>query len=632
MQIFELHFNPKVKKDYSFDTFIYRPEKSSEKRLGGLYALGEVKSSLPQDLQLLNNLAENIKKNFYSSLVKTPEASLTESLRTANSFLSKEVQNNNVHWMGNLGFAALSIKDIDLSFTKTGNVKILLAREGNIINMGESLEKQEINPYPLKVFFNVVSGKLEQGDLVMIMTEDIYNFLLKRGLVSRLADKGSGIEEEDIKGILPYSLFKKGGGADMAGALLLIALKKEIKKESPTTILFQNQKGFSWQAVFEPILRAFGKLKEKIPQKTKKKGSKKNKRLLPSFSFRLSKRIVLVLLLLAILLLGFLLFSQKQERDRAEIRDKLNSIEEKLAEAENYSIFDQTEKANNILKKAWKEISSLPEETPKTKTLRQTVEQKLLQLNNLEEIEDPPIIFDAGSKELNFDGILAAGSSIYLQADKGIYQVSPKEQFVPSNQIINLGTGYQNTAIFYSSPANIVSLKDQEWVSESIDSYNKKFLEMVSYWSNLYFLTEDCRIVKYPSVAKLQWGEPREWLKTEFSCSNPRSLAIDGSVWILDGDNRIWELYQGDLENSIDLDIFPFVEEIKKIATNATVSYLYLLEPAQKRIIIIEKDGKLVKQIRSNRFSNLKDFTISENGKLIWALDRKGVYQIEVNP
>ncbi len=630
MQIFELHFNPKVKKDYFFDTFIYRPEKSSEKRLGGLYALGEVKSSLPQDLRLLNDLSENVKKNFYSSLTETPEASLTKSLGTANSFLSREIQNNNVHWMGNLGFAVLSVKDIDLSFTKTGGVKILLVRGGNIINMGENLEKQEIEPYPLKVFFSVVSGKLEQGDLIMVITEDIYNFLLKRGLVSRLADKGSRTEEEDIKEILPSSLFKKGEGADTAGALLLIALKKEIKKESRTTILFQNQKDFSWQAVFEPLLKPFKKLKKKMPKNIRGKKSKKKRRLLPYFSFRLSKRVVLVLLLLAILLLGFLIFRQKQERNKAEIREKINNIEEKIAEAENYSIFERRSEANELLKQAWREISSLPEETPKVKKLRQTTEQKLLHLNNLEEIKEPQLIFEMDSQELSPADILTTGSAIYLQTDKGIYQVSPREQFIPSNQIIDLGTEYQDTAIFYSSPANIVSPEDQEWVSESINSYNEKFLEMVSYWSSLYFLTEDCRVIKYPSVANLRWGKPREWLKNEFSCPNPKSLAIDGSVWILDGDNKVWKLYQGDLEDSIELDIFPFAEEIKKIATRSTLPYLYLLEPAQKRIIIIEKNGKLVKQIRSDKFTNLKGIAISETGKTIWVLSNNKVYQVGI--
>jgi cell division protein FtsL len=626
MQIFELHFNPKAKKDYSFDTFIYRPEKASEKRMGGLYALGEVKSSLPQDLRLLNDLAENIKKNFYSSLVGKPETSLTNSLRSANSFLSEEVQRNNVHWLGNLGFAVLSIKGLELSFTKTGNIKILLARAGNIIDIGGGLEKQEIDPYPLKVFFNVISGKIEQSDLMMMMTEKVYDFLSKKGLLSRLADKGGEIEEKEIKEILPSSLFKKEDGAETAGALMILAFKKELKKESPTTMLFQNQKSFSWKGVFDPVLAPIRRLKRKTFKKSPKKRTKKR----ISVPFRLSKKVILILLLLAILLLGFLIFRQSQENKKAEAEKKISQVEKKIAEAENYSLFDQKEEANDLLKQAWKEISLLPS-TPRVEDLKETTEQKLFRLNNLEEIENPVIVSEIDSQGPNAVSILAAGDSVYLQSQGGVYQIYPKEQFVPSNQPISLAANYQNKAIFYSPPKNIISLDEQGWISKSIEPWKEEFVDAVSYWSSIYFLTRDCQIVKYPSVAKLQWGVPRNWLEDDFSCSKPKSLAIDGSVWILGEENKIWEFYQGVLKKEVKLDIFPFIEKIERITTNAALPYLYLLEPSQKRIIIVDKEkAQVVKQIRSNKFTDLRDLAISETGETAWILNGNKVYQIGI--
>ena len=626
MQVFELHFNPKTKKDYYFDTFIYHPEKSSEKRLGSLYALGEIKSSLPQDERLLNKLAETIKKNFYSSLTKKTEESLTESLKAANSFLSEEVQNNNVHWLGKLGFAAVSIKDFDLSFTKTGGVKLMLIRGGSIINIGENLEKQEISPYPLKVFFNVVSGKLAEGDLVLLTTEDSYKFLLKQGAISQLARKGAEIEEEEIRKILPPSIFRKGEGAETAGALVLLSLKKD-KKAAATTLLFKNQEKFSWKEVFQPLTAPFHKVKKKSLKKKKKRG-------LPSFSFPFSKRIVLVLLLFAILLLGFLIFKQKQESKNLKAEEKISSIEEKIASAENYSIIQKQKEANNLLKEAWKETKSLPEEIAekeKTKSLMRTIEEKLFQLNNLEAIENPKSVAEV---EFEATDILAVDSSLYLQGKErnGIYQISPTEQFIPSNQALDLAASYQNSAFFYSPPKNIVSFKDKEWSSASIEPWNEEeFIEMTCYWSSLYFLTKDCQVIKYPSVKDLEWGAPQEWLQSSLPCSNPKSFSIDGSVWIIDKENNIWELYQGEIKEKTALDTFPFVKSLEKVFTSNALPYLYVLEPEQKRVLVVDKETKEVfRQFQSPRFSNLKDMNVSADENTIWILNGKFVYQLEM--
>ncbi len=92
MQIFELHFNPKLQEDHFFDSFIYEPENIYEKKLGSLYAVGELKNALPHNSGLLDTLAKNIKKNYYSLTPKTTEKSISESLKKANEFLGEEVK------------------------------------------------------------------------------------------------------------------------------------------------------------------------------------------------------------------------------------------------------------------------------------------------------------------------------------------------------------------------------------------------------------------------------------------------------------------------------------------------------------------------------------------------------------
>jgi len=110
--------------------------------------------------------------------------------------------------------------------------------------------------------------------------------------------------------------------------------------------------------------------------------------------------------------------------------------------------------------------------------------------------------------------------------------------------------------------------------------------------------------------------------------SGAKSLAVDGSVWLLAKNNSLSRYYTGRLQEEISLEIFPEPKEFKKIFTSATLPYLYLLEPVQKRIIILDKKGQIIKQFQSQKFDNLLDFAISEDGKTIYLLNGLKLYKI----
>ena len=215
MQIFEFHFNPKLKEYYFFDSFVYEPENAYERKLGSLYLIEDLKNALPQNLKLLDNVAQTIKKNYYNFSFKYPGKALSESLKKANDFLAEEVKKENVSWLGNLNLAVLSAKDFNLTFTKTGDIKILIIREGRIIDLGQNLNLQEIEPYPLKVFFNVVSGKLAENDIILVLTKEVFDFFVRQKLLDKISEAGE-INKKSLKEILPSNLFTRGEGSKVS--------------------------------------------------------------------------------------------------------------------------------------------------------------------------------------------------------------------------------------------------------------------------------------------------------------------------------------------------------------------------------------------------------------------------------
>jgi len=603
MQIFELHFNPK-KEEKFFDSFVYEPESTYEKKLGNLYIAGELKNSLPSNSKLLGNLAQNIKKNYYTLSAKSAEKALTNASKKANHFLSEQIKKENVDWLGNLNLAIVSINKYDITFTKTGDIKILLLRGGHIVDAGANLDLEEIEPYPLKIFFNVVSGKLMEDDKVLIITKEVYDFLQESNVINKLA-RVENLNSKNIKQILPPSLFNKEEGLKISGICLINVLTKDSKKNAP--ILFQGKKAllkmpkFHLPKVNLPKIK-FSKIKlpkvklpkvklPKIKNPLKRIPIKKTSPIIERFKKEkhLNKKLILVIALVAIIFLAIYLFRDNSQPEQISLEE----IKQRIEQIDSILIIGNYSEANTLLKEIYQELSLLPE-TQEVNELKQSVESKLYEINKLEIIDNPEIALELNYNETDIEHL------------KKLYS-------------------FTDTDIFFSSSA--VFKYNKEWQSKDINVPFSNY-SFEPYSSSLYFLNKDnCQIIKYPYSGGIKWSSPTTWLKQD-SCSNPQDIAIDGSIWIL-SNNNLLRYYNQELRETITIDIFPTLEEAS-IKTKYGLLYIYILEQANNRLIIIDKSGNIVKQIKSDKFNKLKEFDISSNGNTIYILNDFTIYKLNI--
>ena len=228
MQIFEFHFNPKDKTNLIFDNFYYEPENVYERKLGNLCIVGSLKYTPPKNVKFLDNLAKTIKENYYQASIYAPKKSLEETLKRANDFLEKIAKEGDVSWLGNLSLSVISLKDLELNFTKVGDLKIFLLRNNQIIDIEQKLKFDEIEPYPLKVFGNIVTGKLAENDIILVLSKETAEIFQNEKLLEKIVSI-STCEQHIIEKILNS---KKEQLLKNPGICLLIALtKKSLDKE-----------------------------------------------------------------------------------------------------------------------------------------------------------------------------------------------------------------------------------------------------------------------------------------------------------------------------------------------------------------------------------------------------------------
>lgn len=696
MQVFEFHFNPPFRRsvaktmkyrrqgfgeqtkpfpDLIFDSFCYEPENIYEKRMGSFYMAGLLKNVLPQNTRFIEKLVKVIKDKYYRSTIFTPEKSLKESLKVANEFLEKITKRGDVSWLGNLSFTVISLANFKMNFTKVGHIKVLLIRTGKIIDIDEKVRLQDIEPYPLKIFSNIVSGKLSEGDMILVLTEDIFNFFQNQNLLEEIA-KLDPFSEKGLKEILNG---KEELLADISGLLLTIVLTKETWVGKKKIISPKVLKEFSIKEVFSPISGFFKKakttryfspqdlisaLRSKVKKPSISLSSVKVKLKLPEIKLPraidnffntkirplfLNKKIALILALSIILIFGFIFSKLEQEKNIKIYGKDLQDIQEKLNLVDSLLILKETspeanQRANLLLKESWEEISSLSIKViglPKdfanqVFSLKNEISEKLSDLNRLERIEEPQLIFEFERKTFIPHKVLVLNNNLYFFSPyiENIFRLTEKGQssIIETGQKITLATGLDDFLCFFSKPDQLIILKNNELTPFSLQRpyADFNFDDLASFKNNLYFLDKKAgQIIKYPYSGNLNWGSPQLWLNPKTpKVIGANSFTIDGSAWVLN-QNLIYKYYGGELQKEINLEIFPISEDFSKIFTSPTLSYLYILEPVQKRVIVIDKSAKIIKQFQSEKFDNLLDFGVSENGKTIYLLNGLKVFKIE---
>ena len=663
MQVFEFRFSPKKQSDSVFDGFCYTPKTAYEKRAGNLYMVGALRNALPQNERLLEKTARVIKEKYYRSSSNSPEKSLKDSLKEANIFLQGVGKKGDVSWLGNLSFATLSLKNYELNFTKVNDIKIILMRQGQIIDIDRKLKFTDVSPWPLKVFGNIISGKLAENDVVMVLNEEVLEKFKSENLLN-IISKIRPFNWKNLKSVLDK---KNERLLNISGICLMIFLTKEILSGKKETISPKiPKKEFSFKEVFSPITELFKKIFKKPKfltpvKKTRTKPAKFSKIKVRTPKSKFSRNLVLVSIFLLFLIGGFSVFEKQQKKQMEIYKSDLEKIEENILKAENYLVLIETRpqaarNANFLLKESWEKLSpyleilaTLPKNiADQVNSIYDKISEDFSKLNNVIEIPDPQQIFEFSAKpDGETQGFIA--QKIIL-SDGNLYFYSPYSQNLfelnlsnndskaytapmAKGNTINSAGLLNGSIILFSKSENLVTFKDGKF-GDVITLKNPfsefGFSNFFPYKGNFYFLDKATgEIIKYPYLGGMKWGPPETWLAE--NAKKPiegRSMAVDGSIWVINKDRSIAQYYSKYLQKTLNIDVFPEPTDLSKIITSNNLSYLYLLEPAQKRIIITDKLGLVIKQYRSDKFDNLLDFAVSNNGKEIYLLNGLRVYKI----
>jgi hypothetical protein len=629
MKFLEFYFNPKGRAHTQYESFCYKPGKPAEKKLGYFMVAGELANILPPNEKLLREIAETCKNAYYSSNNQTTQEAIEKALEAGNVFLDSLRKKGNVSWLGNLHLAILAISGVELFFTKTGTIKVFLARNGELLDIGKNLEaSQVINP--VYTFSHLVAGRLSQKDYLFCITKDIFQFFQSTGILPQLVALEQNKEEKTIKNLLKqYEKQLK----DYSGLIVTVVAEKietdssQGRKFSPLTLLPKFP--LRQREKFFPDWLKLSLLANSLTP------SLRPHTVLSRISEEKQKKFFLVATLLVVLLLGFTIAQFQRKMAVNTAQEKILRIQQKIWSAENKLLTEEQKGANLLFQEALQDLESFGDAPLKEKRekLEKELRERLAQVNKKETVVAEPVFSTLGSVQ----NVLRLGDTFYFaKPGRGELEswnpVKNEKQLLPIAWSFDIVKEFQNFLFFYENRSNRLIVRDGEEIKLSLPYSDFSPVDAAVFQQSIYFLDAAAgKIVKYEFLTGKNELIPQIWTvaQVDFHLSNAVSLAVDGSIWVLIRDGAIHRYWGGTWQETLNIVLWPKLSNPTKIYTKNRLPYLYILDPPEKRLVILDKKGTIIKQYTSLKFDRLKDFIVSEDGKTIYLLNDKSLYQLQ---
>lgn len=239
------------------EILIQKPENITQENLGTLAGILEVNDESSDSSYVVNYLISVIKKEYYSKTKRGAVESFEAALNKANLALAKLAEHGNVNWLGKINAIILVIEKNNIHLSQAGSARALLLRGKSLTDISEGAIIPE-NPSPFKTFVDVLSGRLEKDDALIVTTDAIFEIFsfeeIKRSalkfspeefirflrtalgneleraavLVARMGEKKTPVE-------IPQETIEKNDFNAFSQKSFSKNPKKKIEKESQTT-------------------------------------------------------------------------------------------------------------------------------------------------------------------------------------------------------------------------------------------------------------------------------------------------------------------------------------------------------------------------------------------------------------
>ena len=606
-----------------------------------------------------------------------PEHVCEALLKICNDFFSSWSQKYPIEKWGELSMVIAVSTPLAIYFTRVGEARILLFRNRQIIIADENLTHPR-SPQFSPPFSEIAGGPLNLGDRFLVASPEIISSFSFEELSSLAAPSGLiGAYQNLLRSIElltppKNTAFVLGGLISTErpdSELVPMPLKEWLKEARIGELNFVEFNATAPQVAAAPkisapiipwqkiILAAGGsifnlfKLIFKILGFIVKPISRK------IGSLSLARRIILFLglglFIIYLVLVGRSLVNRPgPEIVKTDYEAIYNQAAQLKVEAESALIYQDEEKARTNLAQADNLLAQAANSGDwgiKALKLRQEVADELATLDKAE--------LSQVNKLWTVPQNKGDVKNIYLTSNKGAYALTSQTIFALKasgdvfegeelGKAINLGPEKSWLAL---ASSDLLSITPKSKSFFTLNSQNREISDkkdlpqevnnassaVGTFDSAVYFFDPAENQIKLFSFQNGNITFSRNWLKDEskgeFQDDPAVGLSIDGSIFAATKSGKILKLSGGKKSAwNVEKPSVSFQGDQLQITTKPEYVNLYLLDPANKRVVIFAKDsGKLLGQVQNAALGQAVDFQVDEKEKTVYFATPGALFKVK---
>lgn len=285
------------------------------------------------------------------------------------------------------------------------------------------------------------------------------------------------------------------------------------------------------------------------------------------------------------------------------------------------------------------QIQALKAKDPRIDELQKKIEDSRAAVLG-EYTTEPELFLDLGLLSSGFKGdtISSSGGNIYILDKAGARVVSiavdtKKSSVVAGPTVIEdpLDLASYEDDVFILFPDGIylvgnnkTKVIEKTWSGDAL---------IYSFAGNLYVLDKAGNtIYRYSGQSGNTFGSQQIWLSasTKADFSGATGWGMNGAVYVLYPNSRILKYSLGSPQSFSVSGVSPEIGHIDALYADPNNQYVYLLDRAGKRVVVIDKNGKYKAQYINDQVSEAINLVISEAEKKIILLTGEKLLSIEI--
>jgi len=601
------------------------------------------------------------------------ENNFENAVSQINEELGKLAAMGQTQWINKLNCIIAVKEGQDLNITSCGKILAYLLRNGELTDISCS----QTQSLPLKTFENFALGKIRLGDLILLSTAQLFNYvsmdrllnifgntdfltatqtviqLLKENaepqisfgtLMNLQVPEGETPEAEmDLEN---YVVENSGAGTNLLSkifnylktAFAITGNPARVPKVGlPKVSITQKLKNLSGNTQnFVAKSKGFWQFTKSSARTVKNTANLQNFRQLSSTKkFFLASALILFIAVIANIAIAVHL--KKVRVSHGQITAQLSQVQTLLSNAQSSLLYKDDASAATFLQQAQGKIPKADTVNSANKTLYNSLVAQTNDLvTQMEKIFKPQVTnlgsLGTGDSLIKLPDFAATqGKSTIISYQKSTGQTQDGALKLEISALASVYLGGNQAAVYDGSNLYIWDFSAGKILgpgfSQNVPSKDG-FGGIAQYPVNGRVYVADKKAAEIVSFlpGKSSFSKPVVSVQDP-SISKAEDVTIDSSIYVLvpGGVNKFLD---GRLTSFTLQNLPTSLSGSGKIYTEKDFNYLYILDSGNNRILIFDKSGNLVNTLISDDFTNLKDFQVDEKNKVIYALNDGSLLKI----